>query len=217
MIRLVDPREIVNLEFVVTNRTVRMKLYPSTAYEEVDQDTAKHLYRLLQRYNWSLQDPARFQSRWKAFWPSISYIERKALTLLVMSNGAKLGTQLDIKNLPVELELLKGHFERVVLRPKIKKALEELVGRFLGKLTTPEELDAHLRGACRTAYEAILPAGGALLAFDNGMLLPNSFSERCSQALRSANVGEEVAHTYLYVLNTVLMDFLIFKEMKVWE
>lgn len=46
-------------------------------------DTAQHLARLLERYNWTKAEPSLYDSRWRRFWRSIQPVERRIICLYV--------------------------------------------------------------------------------------------------------------------------------------
>ncbi|MFC3110910.1 hypothetical protein ACFOFO_23645 [Undibacterium arcticum] len=219
MMRLEARNDALLSENAVSRNTVRVKLYPHTNFEKIDRRAARHLYRLLQVYNFCLEDDTRYLERWATFWPSLRPVERKALALLVMSNSnGEFGRRLDVSNLPVELEAFEGQIERVVLRPSVASELEKVVGRFYASLTNPGELAAHLAAVSPDGFQATVPFGGAMLAYKNDLLLPMEYRDRCYAALLSAGMDSEMAASYANGLEGELADFLILKETRgIWE
>lgn len=206
------------VERVLAKNTVRMKLFPHTRHEKISRGAARHLYRLLQQYNWSLEDLTRYQERWAAFWPSLSLIERKAVALMVMANaGGDFGKRLHVKNLPLELEAFEGQTERVVLLPAVKAELERIVGEYYGTLASPQAIEDLWRSQCPSAFGVIEPVGGIALAFRGTHLLPQEFFDNCLLALGGAGVDSAAAGKYCSALDFVLQDFLMVREIEAWR
>lgn len=220
MIRLHDPTEReMRMETVLAKSTVRMKLYPHTKSEEIEREAATHLYQLLQQYNWSLEDPLRYQERWAAFWPSLSDIERKALALLVMSNSnGNFGVRISVSNLPVDLEAYEGQVERVVMYPRVEQELRSIVGRYYASLVSADDISNHWSRVCAKAYSAVTLLGGAALAYNHeGLLIPGEFDERCRQALATARFCSERVQQISMELDASLQKLLVSREEALWK
>lgn len=202
----------------VKKRTVQVVLYPHSSYASLSLDAARHLYRLLQRYNWCVSEPDRYPARWGTFWPSISAVERKVISLFVMANYAgQFGMQLEIKNMPVEFAGLQDDFERVVLTSHVKKEFDKVLCGFYARFITQKDVDAWLIDHAARETQRLTLFGAAKLAFVNGCFEPEKFRERCRDALLSIGAGAQAAEETANKLNMCLQDFVMVKEMNIWD
>lgn len=207
------PRVAIVLERAVAKSTVRVKIYPYSEYEEIDRNAAKHIFRLLQNYNYCLEDPTCYQERWAVFWPSLSDLERKTIVLLVMTNaGGNFAVRVEPSILPVDFEPIEGLVEYAESTPAIEVELKQIVGRFNSRLVTREEITARMTAIEPKAYEALLPLGGALLAYEDSLLLPHLFAQRAYDALLGAGIEMDEALRFTRALDTALDDLMIEKE-----
>lgn len=70
--------------------TIMVKLFAGTdIHVQLAPDTARHLVRLLERFNWTKSDPQLFDSRWRRFWRGIHPIERRIVSLYVQSSNGE--------------------------------------------------------------------------------------------------------------------------------
>lgn len=202
----------------VKKRTVQVVLYPHSSYASLSLDAARHLYRLLQCYNWCVCEPDRYMARWGTFWPSISAVERKVISLFVMANYAgQFGMQLEVKDMPVEFADLEGDFERVVLASHVQKEFDKILCEFYKRFITEKDVDTWLIDHCMVDHKKLVLFGAAKLAFVKGCFEPENFRIRCRDALLSIGAGVEAAEATAHSLNLCLQDFVMVKEMNVWD
>lgn len=203
---------------IVKKRTVQVVLYPHNSYASLSLDAARHLYRLLQRYNWCVSEPDRYPTRWGTFWPSISAVERKVISLFVLANYAgQFGMELELKDMPVEFVDLQDDFERVVLTSHVEKEFNKILCGFYKLFITEKDVDAWLLEHCQNDHKRLVLFGAAKLAFVKGCFEPERFHQRCRDALLSIGVDTDMAHTTSATLNLCLQDFVMVKEMNVWD
>lgn len=193
-------------------------MFPHTTYEKIDRSAARHLYRLLQRYNWSLEDPNRYLERWACFWPSISVLERKALAMLVMANcQGGFGMRLEIADTPVELEPFEGHAEPVAMSTRVKAELERLVAMYYASLASVDEVTAMFGNERPDAFDAFVNVGGMKLLYDDVGMHPLVFRDRAHSAFLDAGIEEERATCFANSLDLALQNFLIAREVQAWH
>ncbi len=204
------------MEKILAKNTVRMKVFPHTTYEKIDRSAARHLYRLLQRYNWSLEDPTHYQERWAAFWPHITLIERKAFALFVMANSAgNFGIKLHVSNLPVDLEAFEGHPEPVVLTDRVRTELERVVGMYYTTLAKYEDVVALLTHAHPNAFAVLENSGGMDLLHKDGGMYPQVFHDKIYAALVDAKFEFAAAGWSTKLLDMTLQTFVTGKDLEV--
>jgi hypothetical protein len=195
---------------IVKKRTVQVVLYPHDSYASLSLDAARHLYRLLQRYNWCVSEPDKYPARWGTFWPSISAVERKVISLFVMANYAgQFGMILELRD-------LQDDFERVVLTSHVEKEFHNVLCGFYKLFIAEKDVDAWLSEHCQKDHKRLVLFGAAKLAFVKGCFEPERFHQRCRDALLSLGVGTDMADTTSTTLNLCLQDFVMIKEMNVW-
>lgn len=202
---------------ILKKRTVQVVLYPQAAKACLSLDAGRHLYRLLQRYNWCFSDQDRYLDRWGSFWPSISAVERKVISLFIMANYAgQFGSQIELKDIPIEFRDLQGEIERTVLTGTVEKEFRKVVCGFYKRFIGEKDVDEWLKNHAANEYQSLTLFGAAKLAFVDGCFEPENFRARCRDALLSLGSGAQESEHAAYLLDTALQDFLILREMNVW-
>lgn len=121
--------------------TVSVSVLPRHAQLVVTRKAALHLYRLLQRYNWCLKEQPHYRERWAGFWPNISAIERKLLTLLILANcGGVFGSRMQAINVPVDFEPFEEDARPVGLTSDIAAEFRRILTLHYARLATPGEI-----------------------------------------------------------------------------
>lgn len=86
-------------------KTFLAQLFPGAEIRVgLEKSAALRLLKLLERYNWALSEPEKYQRRWRQFWPVLSSLERTVLVMYVRSNnGGKFQGKVCLQQLQAEL------------------------------------------------------------------------------------------------------------------
>lgn len=175
---------------------------------------ALHLYRLLQRYNWCLQDSAQYVWRWAEFWPRISVIERKVLRLVVCAHcNGRFGLRLRAMNMPVDFEPFEGNVKPVVMTENVAREFRRVLSSHYARLVTANEIRQRWTHRRPDEY-ALVSARGIVeeLLEDERGLHPDLVHERCKQALVGDGMRVEDAEKVAGALSIDLEWFFQCRE-----
>ena len=122
---------------------VLVRLFPRTVGPVVMRpEAARHLVRLLERYNWAISEPTKQADRWRSFWPEITTIERSMVVMFVSSardDGLFRGA-VELGGLPDEVADAAGERKLVPLDPAVAREFTTARQLFECSLVTQEEL-----------------------------------------------------------------------------
>lgn len=167
---------------------VLVTVLPSMERITVARPAALHLYRLLQRYNWCLDDVAQYRVRWSDFWPAISGIERKIFSLFIKANceGA-FGGRLQVQAAPVDFEVFEGDARPVLLVPSVATEFRRIIGLHHARLAAPTEVREWLVKRRPNEYAVVVAEGleSDLLEEEHGRH-PDLVGERFKEAFLAA-------------------------------
>lgn len=92
-----------------------IRLFPGTDFHiPIALDAARHLVRLLKRYNWTMSEPKRHRDRWRRFWRGIRPVERVIVSMYLQCNNGGLFRYriADLSNLPSTLNSSDSRSQR---------------------------------------------------------------------------------------------------------
>ena len=103
---------------------VFVKIYPNTdLLISVKRGTALHLYKLINKYNYTIRDP----KKWGTFWRNITQLERTMTVLFFKANSLdKFGYKFYIEN----VDDLPKDFKEITPKVRLNKINEEVLKEF---------------------------------------------------------------------------------------
>ncbi len=149
---------------------VMVRLFPHLGHVAMRLESAQHLLRLVEHYNWAISDPQHQQHRWRAFWRTISAIERCMVVMFVRSaNSGKFQGLVNVGALPQQLIQCCGDRRLVDVESAVTKEFANLRHWFVQSLVSIDELRfslwCHRHDVMQEHEQAI---EGALRAWWNG-------------------------------------------------
>lgn len=193
---------------------VLVKVLPGLERITMVRPAALHLFRLLQRYNWCLDDVARYRVRWSNFWPAISGIERKIFSLFIKANcEGVFGGRLQVQAAPVDFEVYEGDVRPALLVPSVAAEFRRLIGLHHARLAAPAEVREWLVKQRPNEYAVVVAEGleSDLLDEAHGRH-PDLMSERFKEAFLSAGWSWRAATEAAEVVAVELEWFFNSKE-----
>jgi hypothetical protein len=143
---------------------VMVRLYPGTdLMVEMRLEAVIHLWRLVERYNWTQSVEARRSDRWRKFWPVISALERRMVVMFVRTNShGEFGRMLDVPVLPPALEPYRGDRRVSPMSPSVECEFASLLHVFYRSIVSADEIlpvwEAHLSGVSADRRSVLLGA-----------------------------------------------------------
>lgn len=199
--------------------SVRVRLFPQIDFELVDSAAAMHLFALLQRYNWSLENDLLYQARWTIFWQSLDPVERRLFYIFVMTNTKGVfGQRLKVLHPPIEFETLEGQIGQIPLWPTVKQEFRRLLAKFYRGLVTSEQVADNWKCFCPSEMALLEQAGALDLPFRGEISLDlELFEAHCISALGGV-IPDDLAERQRVAgrLRAELENLLFNKEFSLW-
>ncbi len=106
------------------NNKVFIKLYPKTdLLIEVKRETALHLYKLINKYNYTIRD----SKKWSTFWRNITQLERTMTVLFFKANNLdKFGYKFYLEN----VDDLPDDFKEITTKSRLNKITDKVLNEF---------------------------------------------------------------------------------------
>ncbi len=179
-----------------TEGTIMVQLFPGTnIHVEIAQDAARHLARLLERYNWTKSDPRLYDDRWRRFWRGIKPVERAIVSMYVQSNngGQFRGTTVKLDNLPQALHSADTRRGCPRATDAVLREFVKLEQTFIRACVDVDQIAYRWHATHRDEMvlcgPALTDAAATWLASDGGVNLDAALYDR----LRSVGLTEDAA------------------------
>lgn len=196
---------------------VALRIIPNMPGVLIREDAAKHLLRLLARYNWCLEDVSTFEVRWKRFWPTLRWCERATVRLFLCAHGGvRVGQRVSLEGSSESLH--EGAHRPMTIPPEVESAFMNVLGQHYQRLTSPAEILSlwRARWPAATASIGVAAAKEAWFEQPEGFV-PWSVFERARRHLMLQGWSAETAQHASAALAVALHKHLQMKEDEVCE
>jgi hypothetical protein len=222
---------MISLSFIADNRpfersclvrgTYRVKVLPRHDPVEMSRNASAHLVRLYRAYSWAVKSPDLYTVLWRTFWPALKPVERKIVVLLLMTNGVDdVGRPIEIKDLPVELEVKDEMPRWGDISPAVEAEFGSIVAIHNRRLVTASQVLDRWEALDRSRRLGSLLRSQAFVdhVFDATLgLRPELVSEAVKGAYMTAGVCEADAAEIGATLAWQLDDLLVEHELALWD
>jgi hypothetical protein len=132
----------IALQFKGTDTFIH--IYPNTdLLVNIKRDSALHIYKLVQKYNYTKGD----SKKWSSFWRNLTQIER-TMTHMFITNNSLNGFKgrfsfHNMSDLPIDFQTITPKSKLPKITSEIQEELEELFLILVKSLVSPEEVGAY--------------------------------------------------------------------------
>ncbi len=192
--------------------TILVQLFPGTNIQvEIAQDAARHLVRLLERYNWTKSDHKLYDDRWRHFWRGIKPVERAIVSMYVHSNnGGEFRGTVKLDNLPPALHSADTRRRRPRATDAVLREFASLEQIFIRACVNVDQIalrwHATHRDEIALCGSALTDTAGTWLASDGSINLDAALRDRLLTAGLSEDTAQQTAIRLLLEVQYLIQE-----------